>query len=43
VVDDASRLAYVEVLPDEKRQSVTGLMVARRPPARPADTAKKPD
>jgi transposase InsO family protein len=27
VVDDASRLAYVEVLPDEKRQSVTGFLV----------------
>ena len=26
-VDDASRLAYVEVLPDEKRQSVTGFLV----------------
>src|SRR5262245_26298383 len=27
VVDDASRLAYVEVLPDEKRQSVAGFLV----------------
>jgi hypothetical protein len=26
-VDDASRLAYVEVLPDEKRQSVTAFLV----------------
>jgi transposase InsO family protein len=26
-VDDASRLAYVEILPDEKRQSVTGFLV----------------
>ena len=26
-VDDASRLAFVEVLPDEKRQSVTGFLV----------------
>jgi transposase InsO family protein len=26
-VDDASRLAYVEVRPDEKRQSVTGFLV----------------
>jgi transposase InsO family protein len=26
-VDDASRLAYVEVLPDERRQSVTGFLV----------------
>jgi hypothetical protein len=26
-VDDASRLAYVEVLPDEKRQSVTGFVI----------------
>jgi transposase InsO family protein len=26
-VEDASRLAYVEVLPDEKRQSVTGFLV----------------
>jgi transposase InsO family protein len=26
-VDDASRLAYVEVLPDEKRQLVTGFLV----------------
>ena len=26
-VDDASRLAYVEVLPDEKRQSVTGFLL----------------
>ena len=26
-VDDASRLAYVEVLPDEKRPSVTGFLV----------------
>jgi transposase InsO family protein len=26
-VDDASRLAYVELLPDEKRQSVTGFLV----------------
>jgi transposase InsO family protein len=26
-VDDASRLAYVEVLPDERRQSVTGFRV----------------
>ena len=26
-VDDASRLAFVEVLPDEQRQSVTGFLV----------------
>jgi transposase InsO family protein len=26
-VDDASRLAYVEILPDEKRHSVTGFLV----------------
>lgn len=26
-VDDATRLAYVEVLPDEKRQSTTGFLV----------------
>jgi hypothetical protein len=26
-VDDASRLAYVEILPDEKRQSVTAFLV----------------
>jgi transposase InsO family protein len=26
-VDDASRLAYVEILPDEKRQAVTGFLV----------------
>src|SRR5687768_13560505 len=26
-VDDASRLAYVEVLPDERRQSVTGFLL----------------
>ena len=26
-VDDASRLAYVEVLPEEKRQSITGFLV----------------
>jgi transposase InsO family protein len=26
-VDDASRLAFVEVLPDEKRQSVTGFLI----------------
>ena len=26
-VDDASRLAFVEVLPDERRQSVTGFLV----------------
>ena len=27
--DDASRLAFVEVLPDEKRQSVTGVLAGR--------------
>lgn len=26
-IDDATRLAYVEVLPDEKRQSTTGFLV----------------
>jgi transposase InsO family protein len=26
-VDDASRLAYVEILPDEKREAVTGFLV----------------
>ena len=29
-IDDATRLAYVEVLPDEKRQSTTGFLVRAR-------------
>ncbi len=34
-IDDATRLAYVEFLPDEKRQSTIGFLVRalRRPPA----------
>jgi transposase InsO family protein len=48
VVDDASRLAYVEILPDEKRQSVTGFLVRallrlrhiRTPPYTPKTNGK---
>jgi hypothetical protein len=34
-IDDATRLAYVEVLPDEKRQSTTGFLVRALRGSRP--------